>query len=65
MEQKVKDLENECESMNNTIAVSDMLHESFKERMRDKYWYDSDYTESDYESDEEKRDVRKVDKRRD
>ena len=51
--------------MNNTIAVSDIPHESFKEIMRDKYWYDSDYTESDYESDEEKRDVRKVDKRRD
>ena len=39
----------------NTIGVYDMLHESFKERMTDKYGYDSDDTESDYESNEEKR----------
>lgn len=30
-----------------------MIHESFKERMREKYGYDSEDEESDYESDEE------------
>ena len=36
-----------------TIAVENMLHERFKERMKDKYWYSSITTESDFESDEE------------
>ena len=63
-EEKVKAME-ENESLTNTIAVNDMLHESFKERMRDKYLYDTDDTESDYEPDDERREERKVEKRRD
>ena len=39
LEEKVKAMEEECESQTNTIAVNDMLHKSFKERMRDKYEY--------------------------
>ena len=37
----------------NTVAVNDMLHEDFKERVREKYGYDSNDEESDYESDED------------
>ena len=53
LKQKVKDFQKERESFYNTIAVENMLHDSFKERMKDKYCYSSDDTESDYESDEE------------
>ena len=59
LEEKVKTMEEENESLTNTIAVNDMLHKSFKERMRDKYEYDTDDTESDYEPDDEKREKRK------
>lgn len=43
----------EAEMLRNNIAVNDMIHESFKERMREKYGYDSDDEESDYESNDE------------
>ena len=63
LEEKVKAMEEECESQTNTIAVNDMLHESFKERMRDKYEYNTDDTESDYEPDDEKREKRREESR--
>ena len=53
----------ERDCLNNTIAVNDMLHEDFKERMRDKYLYASDGTESDYKSDEEKRERKREESR--
>ena len=53
MKQKVKDMEKDCKSFYNTIAVENMLHESVKERMQHKYCYSSNDTESDYEPDEE------------
>jgi hypothetical protein len=40
-----------------------MLFESFKERMRDKYEYDTDDTESDFEWDDEKREKRREESR--
>ena len=36
-----------------------MLHEDFKERMRDKYLYNTDDTESDYEANDEIREKRR------
>ena len=51
----VKEREKEREGFYFTIAVNDMIHESFKERNRDKYNYDSDDTESDYKPDEQVR----------
>ena len=56
-------MEAECESLTNTIAVNDMLYESFKERMRDKYEYNTEDTESDYEPDDEKRENRREESR--
>ena len=53
LKQKVKDFQKERESFYNTIAVENMLHDTFKERMKDKYLYSSNDSESDYESDEE------------
>ena len=50
---EVKDLQSEVAEINNTVAVNDMLHEDFKERVREKYGYDSCDEESDYESDED------------
>ena len=38
--------------MRNDVAVKDMLFEDFKERMRDKYLYNTDDEESDYEANE-------------
>ena len=55
LKQKVKDLEEECETVYHTKAVDNMLYEDFKERMKEKYEYSSNDTESDYESDEETR----------
>ena len=51
----INELKSENESLTDQIAVSDMLHDSFKERMRDKYLYNTEDEESDYESDDEKR----------
>jgi hypothetical protein len=53
LKQKVKELEEECETVYTTKAVDNMMADSFKERMIDKYGYSSNDTESDYESDEE------------
>ena len=49
----MKAAQKEAESLRNDVAVNDMIHESFKERMREKYGYDSDDEESDYESNDE------------
>ena len=68
---KVKEIKVENERLRDQIAVNDMLYEDFKERMRDKYLYNTDDTESDYESNEEIREKRreisrkrKIEKRR-
>ena len=53
LKQKVKELEEELETVYTTKAVDNMMADSFKERMIDKYGYSSNDTESDYESDEE------------
>ena len=50
---KVKELQSDLETTRNDLAVNDMLRQDFKERIRDKYGYDSNDSESDYESDEE------------
>ena len=42
---------------NETIAVNDMLHDDFKERIKDKYLYSSNDELSDYISDEDKREL--------
>ena len=41
LKQSVKELIEKCETLNNTVAVNDMIHESFKEKVRIKYLYDS------------------------
>ena len=53
MSDKIKAIKDENESLRNQVTVNDMLHEDFKERMRDKYLYNTDDTESDYESNDE------------
>jgi len=53
LKQKMKEVEEECETVYTAKAVDNMLWESFKERMIDKYGYSSNDTESDYEPDEE------------
>ena len=57
LKQKVKELVEELENMYHVKAVDNMMHESFKERMKDKYEYSSNDSESDYESDEELREL--------
>ena len=54
-EEQLNDLATRNESLQDTVAVNDMLYEDFKERMKDKYLYDSQDDESDYDSDEENR----------
>ena len=46
----INELKSENESLTDQIAVSDMLHDSFKERMRDKYLYNTEDEKSDDES---------------
>ena len=58
-DKKVEELVYENDSLRNTVAVNDMLHEDFKERMKDKYLYDSEDDESDYDSDEESREKKR------
>ena len=53
LEGEIKDMEEERDCLRNTITVNEIFHESFKEKIRDKYLYDTEDTESDYESDEE------------
>ena len=55
----MKEINEENEKLTNEIAVNDMLFESFKERMRDKYLYNTEDEESDYESDDNIREKRR------
>ena len=55
--QNIADLEKEIELKNETIAVNDMLHNDFKERIKDKYLYSSNDELSDYISDEDRREL--------
>ena len=57
---KIIDLENEIQMKNETIAVNSMLYDDFKERMVDKYLYDSDDELSDYEPDEDIRETNRL-----
>ena len=52
-------MKDENESLRNQVTANDMLHEDFKERMRDKYLYNTDDTESDYEVNDEIREKRR------
>ena len=51
LKEKIKATNEENEELINDRAVTDMLHQSFKERMRDKYLYNTEDEESD-ESDD-------------
>ena len=53
LKQKVKDLLGNLEHSINEVAVNHMLHLDFKERVTEKYCYDSNDEESDYEPDDE------------
>ena len=53
LKNKVQELRQCLENANNTVAENTMLHLDFKERVQEKYGYDSNDSESDYESDEE------------
>ena len=55
MSTEIAELQREVDDKTETIAVNDMLHEDFKERIKDKYLYDSNDEMSDYHSDEETR----------
>ena len=55
LKDKVRELQEHLESARHSLAVNDMLHMDFKERVQEKYGYDTNDSESDYESDEEKR----------
>ena len=59
LKNNMEEIREENESLNNEIAVNDMLFESFKERMRDKYLYNTEDEESDYESDDDIREKRR------
>ena len=59
LKKDIKELKSENQSLMDQIALNDMLHDSFKERMRDKYLYNTEDEESDYESDDEKREKRR------
>ena len=48
-------LKKEVETSRDDVAVESMLFSNFKERMKEKYLYDSEDEERDYEPDEEKR----------
>ena len=55
LKDKVRELQEHLENARHSLAVNDMLQMDFKERVQEKYGYDSNDSESDYESDEEKR----------
>ena len=56
---KIGEIIQEREDLSNQIAVTDMLQQDFKERMRDKYLYNTEDEESDYTSDDELREKRR------
>ena len=56
---KIKEIDQEKDILINQIAVNDMLLQDFKERMRDKYLYNTEDSESDYESDDQVREKRR------
>ena len=62
--------QNELQDKNEVIAVNNMLHEDFKETVKNKYFYSSNDEISDYEPDDILREIsrqefmrRKLDKR--
>ena len=59
LKNNIEEIKEENESLRNELAVNDMLFESFKERMRDKYLYNTEDEESDYESDDNIREKRR------
>ena len=56
---KVKTVQEENEALRNQKAVDFMLLLDFKERMRDKYLYNTEDEESEYESNDEIRENRR------
>ena len=54
-EKRVKELEKEAEEYRNTIAVTNMFYDCFKERMARKYGYDYNSDTSSDDSDSEDR----------
>ena len=60
LEQKVQELQDDLKRANNTIAVNYMLHMDFKERVQEKYGYDTNDEESDYQPEEEKRLIKRI-----
>ena len=66
----INNLQNELQDKNEVIAVNNMLHEDFKETVKNKYFYSSNDEISDYEPDDILREIsrqefmrRKLDKR--
>ena len=66
----INKLQNELQDKNEVIAVNNMLHEDFKETVKNKYFYSSNDEISDYEPDDILREIskqefmrRKLDKR--
>ena len=57
---EISGVEKECSALRDEIAVADMIFESFKERMRYKYLYDSNDEKSEYEPDDELREMNRV-----
>ena len=55
-----KELEKEADEYRNSIAVTEILHDSLKERMAREYSYNYDSDTSMYESDTEEGDDRKI-----
>ena len=55
LKETIAEMKIEEESLVNKRAVESMIFESFKEKMKLKYLYDSDDESSEYESDDEKR----------
>ena len=54
---EIKALQHEIQEKNEVIAVNNMLHEDFKELVKNKYFYSSDDEISDYEPDDTKREL--------
>ena len=58
---KIRSLQDEIQEKNEALAVNNMLHEDFKEMVKNKYFYSSDDEISDYEPDEAKRELSRQD----